>query len=409
MVAVMEAAKNIDGEWLTTETLVERHGKLVHHALKKLTKTLNYHGIEYEDAHSIGMIGLIKAYQNFNPDYGWRFATYAVPMIRGEVRRFMREFNPGVKFPRSVKELASKIKQHALENETVQVIAETLNVSLEKVKDAMDYIQNEKPRFLSDVVYDNGKNEEITLEEQISNEEDFSSIFVQEFMNILSERERKIVRMLMEGYTQKQIGKAIGVTQVQVSRMLQKIRDKYIEFQQEEVLDKQKEERGETQMAKITKEAYETLKQEGKTDKEIAEHFGVKQPSLTYHKTKWAAEEARQKALENKEKKVFTNSEDELNKLKQQLQMSQKEKEELKMFMETELKVAKQEIESLQKRVAELEQEVQEKESLHAACEDVENELEQYKGALTEAERENERLEQQNQKLKKLLFLAIEM
>lgn len=415
MVAVTEAAKNIDGEWLTTEEVVERHGKLVHHALKRLTKIMNARGIEYEDAHSVGMIGLIKAYRNFNPDYGWKFATYAVPMITGEVQRFIREFNPGVKYSRKVKELASKIKQLALENETVQVIAETLNVSQEKVKDAMDYIQNEKPKSLSDVVYSNGKSkEDITIEEQISSEEDFSSIFVQEFLNILSERERQVVRMLMGEYSQEQIAEVIGVSQAHVSRMLQKIRNKYNQFQQGEEIDKPKEKRRGVirmpkAMPKITKEEYEALKKEGKTDKEIAEHFGIKQQTITYYKTKWAAEEARQKALENKEKTGAINSENELNELKKQLQMSEKEKEELKMFMETELKLAKQEIESLQKRVVELEQEAQEKESLHAACEDVETELEQYKDALTEVEKENERLEQQNQKLKKLLFLAIEM
>ncbi|MED5050610.1 sigma-70 family RNA polymerase sigma factor [Anoxybacillus rupiensis] len=378
---------------------------------------INARGIEYEDAHSVGMIGLIKAYRNFNPDYGWKFATYAVPMITGEVQRFIREFNPGVKFPRKVKELALKIRHLALENETVQVIAETLNVSQEKVKDAMDYIQNEKPRLFSDVVYGDGKNEDITIEEQVSNEEDFSSIFVQDFLNILSERERQVVRMLMEGYFQEQIAEVIGVSQAHVSRMLQKIRDKYNRFQQGEEIDKPKEKRrGVIRMPKVTKEEYEAMKKEGKTDKEIAEHFGIKQQTITYYKTKWAAEEAREKATNKQHDSQNINEQERLvSELKQRLS-------------ERDVTIAKlqNEIAELKKQLAEKDRKVNEAVSslnlvaneaeetikhLRTENEQLQKEIDRYIKVTEESKQQTRRvavLEKKNRRLLKMLVFAVE-
>jgi chromosome segregation ATPase len=191
-------------------------------------------------------------------------------------------------------------------------------------------------------------------------------------------------------------------------------------------------ERGEIEMAKITKEAYESMKKEGKTDKFIADYFGVTQATLSYHKKKWEAQDAQ---VEVKEEK--TDSVAEYERVMKVLRKQVAERDDA--------------IALLKERIAELEKAAQEKDALHAACEDVESELEQckksfaeavqtiqqlkgekehaqreiselkdelvqidnelqnYKEALEEAERENERLESQNRKLRKLLELAIEM
>lgn len=136
-------------------------------------------------------------------------------------------------------------------------------------------------------------------------------------------------------------------------------------------------ERGEYLMSKITKEAYETLKKEGKTDAFIASYFGITQATLSYHKKKWESAA---------DKKTETYDE-----LMQQLKQQLKEKDGL--------------IHTLEKRIEELEAEMKTPNENRLA----EAELEQYKRSLEEAERENEKLIRQNEKLRKLLEVAIEM
>jgi chromosome segregation ATPase len=195
-------------------------------------------------------------------------------------------------------------------------------------------------------------------------------------------------------------------------------------------------ERGEIGMAKVTKEAYEAMKKEGKTDKFIADYFGITQATLSYHKKRWEAQEAQ---VEVKEEKVDSVAEYEslMTELKKQI----KEQENM-------IKKLVHENEELK---SELNKVVAQRDSLNEACEDVENELEQckksfteavqtiqqlkgendhakrtiaelqrnicriddelerYKEALEGAEKVNYQLEKQNEKLRKLLEVAIEM
>jgi RNA polymerase sigma factor (sigma-70 family) len=231
VVAVLETAKNIDGEWLTEEKLFERHGKLVHHVLQRLLGYMRIRQIEYEDACSVGMIGLLKAYRNFDNQYGIRFSTYAVPMISWEVRKYIIDSNAGAKFPRGVKELSNQINIRGIDHKSIPEIAKEMNVPQEKVAEAINYMKNEKPLSFYDFVF----GEEITVEETISNETDFTTVFVQEFLNSLTPMERTAVLMTEEGYTQTEIGNVLGISQVQVSRILKRIGQKYIAFERGEI------------------------------------------------------------------------------------------------------------------------------------------------------------------------------
>src|SRR6185312_4697792 len=101
--------KIINGEEHTQETVVKAHKGLVHMECNKVRYVAASVGMDYEDLYSIGSIGLLKAFENFNPEYGVRFSTYAVPLIWGELQRSIRDSNPGLYYSRPVKELGWKI------------------------------------------------------------------------------------------------------------------------------------------------------------------------------------------------------------------------------------------------------------------------------------------------------------
>jgi chromosome segregation ATPase len=160
-------------------------------------------------------------------------------------------------------------------------------------------------------------------------------------------------------------------------------------------------EKGEIEMAKITKEAYESMKKEGKTDKFIADYFGVTQATLSYHKKKWEAQDAQVEVKEEKAESV-AEYESLIAELKKQIAEHEN--------------AIKKLIRANEELKAELNEVFAQRDSLNANCEYMENELEQYKEALAEAkdeirclESENGRLEGKCNMLKRLLVAAIEM
>ena len=181
-----------------------------------------------DDLFQVGCVGLIKAVDNFNTDLDVKFSTYAVPMIIGEIRRYLRD-NNSIRISRSLKDLA----YHALtvreelsrtnENEpTVEQISEKLGVKKELVVRAMEaivapislyepvYTDNGDSLFVIDQLSDSSSGEEVWLE----------NIALNEAMKTLNERERTIIYMrFFKNRTQMEIASEIGISQAQVSRI----------------------------------------------------------------------------------------------------------------------------------------------------------------------------------------------
>jgi RNA polymerase sporulation-specific sigma factor len=111
---------------MSLEDQVEENKRLVYYVAKKFIKRAQFLKVEFDDLASEGMIGLIKAIRKFDSNYGVKFSTYAVPVIEGQIRRFLRDSNPGLKFSRMAKEISIKIDG----NESVEEIME--RVSSEK-------------------------------------------------------------------------------------------------------------------------------------------------------------------------------------------------------------------------------------------------------------------------------------
>lgn len=181
-----------------------------------------------DDLFQIGCIGLIKAINNFNTELDVKFSTYAVPMIIGEIRRYMRD-NNSIRVSRSLRDTAYKaiyakenyIKRH-MKEPTVQEIAEEIGISKEDIVFALDAIQ--VPMSLQEPVYNEG-GDALYVMDQISdtkNKEErwVESLSLQAAMEHLSERERHIITLrFFEGKTQMEVAENIGISQAQVSRL----------------------------------------------------------------------------------------------------------------------------------------------------------------------------------------------
>ena len=181
-----------------------------------------------DDLFQVGCIGLIKAIDHFNTDLMVKFSTYAVPMIIGEIRRYLRD-NNSIRVSRSVRDLAYKALQikEKMTNEnqkepSVEEIAKELNEKKENVVCALEAIT--EPVSLYDPVY-NDSGDSVFVIDQIrdSSSDDelwIEDIAIKEAIKKLNEREKKIINMrFYAGKTQSEIANEIGISQAQVSRL----------------------------------------------------------------------------------------------------------------------------------------------------------------------------------------------
>lgn len=181
-----------------------------------------------DDLFQIGCIGLIKAIDNFDATLNVKFSTYAVPMIIGEIRRYLRD-NNSIRVSRSLRDTAYKAiyakesyMKKNLKEPTINEIAEEIGISKEDIVQAMDAIQT--PVSLYDPVYTEG-GDTLYVMDQISdrkNKEEnwLESISLKEAIQRLGERERMIIEMrFYEGKTQTEVANEIHISQAQVSRL----------------------------------------------------------------------------------------------------------------------------------------------------------------------------------------------
>ncbi len=181
-----------------------------------------------DDLFQVGCIGLIKAIDNFNPDFEVKFSTYAVPMIIGELRRYQRD-NNAVRISRSVRDLAYRalgVKEEISAKEqreaTISEIAKRLEVSERAVSEAMEAIV--EPISIFDSVYGDGEDKMYVID-KLADESDtdegwIESMALKDALKKLNERELNIIRLrYYKGKTQMEIAGEIGISQAQVSRL----------------------------------------------------------------------------------------------------------------------------------------------------------------------------------------------
>lgn len=213
------------GDQNAKDILVERNVRLVWSVVQRFMNR----GYDPDDLFQIGCIGLLKSIDKFDLSYDVRFSTYAVPMIIGEIQRFLRD-DGSVKVSRSLKETGNKIRRKKDEltkmlgrSPTISEIAEALDISVEDVVHAQEAAKT--PHSIHETVYEND-GDPITLLDQISDQETnwFDKIALQEVIRDLDERERLIVYLrYYQDQTQAEVARRLGISQVQVSRLEKKI------------------------------------------------------------------------------------------------------------------------------------------------------------------------------------------
>lgn len=222
-------AKNGDKE--AGEILVQENLGLVGSVVRRFENR----GYDREDLFQIGAIGLMKAIEKFDLSYEVRFSTYAVPMVTGEIRRFLRD-DGMMKVSRSIKESGWRVKRSSekLEQElgrsvTVQELADDTGLSTEEVAMAID--ASEEVASIYQTIYQSDGSElylvDKMADETPEEEQLLNRVTVQQLLQMLAPEEQQLIRMrYFEGKTQSLVAENMGMTQVQVSRSEKKILQK---------------------------------------------------------------------------------------------------------------------------------------------------------------------------------------
>jgi len=231
----MYIAQSQQGSQEARDILVEKNMRLVWSVVQRFLNR----GYDPDDLFQIGCIGLLKSVDKFDLSYDVKFSTYAVPMIIGEIQRFIRD-DGSVKVSRSLKETGNKIRKKKDEltkslgrTPTVQELSQALEISAEEVVHAQE--ASKSPHSIHETVYEND-GDPITLLDQIADQDTkwFDKIALQEAIRALDERERLIIYLrYYKDQTQSDVANRLGISQVQVSRIEKKIL-KYIKDQMNE-------------------------------------------------------------------------------------------------------------------------------------------------------------------------------
>lgn len=218
--------KSQEGDQTARDTIVQKNMRLVWSVVQRFLNR----GYEPDDLFQIGCIGLLKSVDKFDLTYDVKFSTYAVPMIIGEIQRFIRD-DGSVKVSRSLKEMGNKIRRakDELSKElgripTVTEISKHLDVPVEDIILAQE--ASRQPSSIHETVYEND-GDPITLLDQIDDGNEgkwFDKIALKEAIRELDERERLIVYLrYYKDQTQSEVAERLGISQVQVSRLEKKI------------------------------------------------------------------------------------------------------------------------------------------------------------------------------------------
>lgn len=234
-------AKSQDGDKEAREVLIEKNLGLVHHIVRRFAGR----GYEMEDLFQIGVIGLIKAIDKFDLSLGLKFSTYVVPMITGEIKRFLRDDGP-IKVSRTLKENAMKVRvirqklQSSLGREpTLQEIVQETELTKEEIVLAMEattevesiyaavYQDDGSELYLVDRVADCGNGSVGSLfggAEDYEKEKLLNHMLLKQLLDALPDRERTLIQLrYFQNRTQMEVASILGISQVQVSRLEKKI------------------------------------------------------------------------------------------------------------------------------------------------------------------------------------------
>jgi RNA polymerase sporulation-specific sigma factor len=229
--ALLARAKNGDGD--ARGQLVTKNSPLVKSILKRYIGK----GIEYDDLYQLGCLGLIKALNKYDVQYNVKFTTYAMPLIIGEIKRFLRD-DGEIKVSRSVKSLYVKIKRYLAlhgsdeKQPSCEKIAQEFGVSREDVIFAMD--ASHLPVSLFEKGEGDSGEETLCLADKLAGSDDkdyIDKLMLKNMLKKLNDRERKVILLrYYRNSTQSEVARILSLSQVQVSRIEQKVLHDFREY-----------------------------------------------------------------------------------------------------------------------------------------------------------------------------------
>ena len=226
---LVKLAKTGDEE--AKEKLIEGNFPLIKSIIRKYVGR----GVDYDDLYQLGCVGFLKAIKNFDQAFDVKFTTYAVPMIAGEVKRYMRD-DGDIKISRAIKTLTFKIKsfidEYKKENDeepTIEILERHFDVPKEDIVCALD---SSKPMIsLYAKIDESGENSAHILDKIVTEDKSdvlLDNLLLKQAISELEDREKKIILLrYFRGRTQSEVACELGVSQVQVSRLESKIIERF--------------------------------------------------------------------------------------------------------------------------------------------------------------------------------------
>lgn len=215
------------GDQNAKSVLLEENSPLI----KSVIRRFKDKGVEYDDLYQLGCMGFLKAIKNFNAEFGVKFSTYVVPMVIGEIKRFMRD-DGSIKVSRALKSLNMQINKYvdsfSKENQrqpSIEEIARHFKTDEQEIVLAMDSAK--MPISIYAPIEDSA--DSLTLVDRLESQEDFATSMIEnialaEIVKNLEERDKKIIMLrYFFDKTQSEIAKELNISQVQVSRLENKI------------------------------------------------------------------------------------------------------------------------------------------------------------------------------------------
>ncbi|MFB8328104.1 sigma-70 family RNA polymerase sigma factor [Bacillus wiedmannii] len=234
----------VDVKAMSDDEFVKKYKKLAYNFVWRkygshLKAIKSNTGLEIEDLIQCGMIGLLKARKEFNPTYGCEFSTFAIPKMHGETTKAIIN-NQKVKITSEIFHLKGRIIRKKLIDEKPEVISQQLGVSVEVVEEALQYQQI--PSSLNELAFSSGSGDtDLTLEQMLIDERSGNEtekveheILVNSFVQTLPDREMIVWDMYSNHMSQESIGKKVGVSQTQISRILKRIEERAAAFGREQ-------------------------------------------------------------------------------------------------------------------------------------------------------------------------------
>lgn len=226
------------GDVTLRNLLVEEHLYMVDVLIRKYLGK----GVDYDDLYQVGAMALISAVERFDPNRGFAFSSFATPTILGEIKKHFRDKEWTIKVPRRLKGLAGQIPgvrdeltQQLGRTPNVAEIAEKMGITEMLVLEAMESSQSYAPLSLDQTFDDTGEDGESAMLERYTGqvESGYGNIeyaeIVEAVLDNLKKQDRKVFRMrFVENRTQAEVGSALGISQMTVSRVEKSIRDKFL-------------------------------------------------------------------------------------------------------------------------------------------------------------------------------------